>query len=165
MLIDGLATFPGVARRFERKGTEGEVSVVDDYAHHPAEIAATLSAARSIHDGRIVAVFQPHRFTRTRDCWEDFARCFAEADVVVLSEIYSASEESIQGIDSESLATAISEAGHTEARFGGGLDTIADGLPAQLRAGDLVFTLGAGDIVGLGPRLLAALKSKTGRDD
>jgi len=154
LLAEGLETFPGVARRFERKGAAGGIEFVDDYAHHPAEISATLRAARSIHRGRIVAIFQPHRFTRTRDCWAEFLRCFEDADRVIVSDIYAASEAPIPGIDGESLARAIGDAGHTDARFGGGLTDLAGEVVADLATGDLVLTLGAGDIVELGSRLL-----------
>jgi UDP-N-acetylmuramate--alanine ligase len=160
LLIDGLATFPGVARRYERTGSARGVDIVDDYAHHPAEISATLAAARSLNQGRIVAIFQPHRFTRTRDCWTDFLDCFGMADCVLISEIYAASESPIAGIDAASLASAINASGHPDARFGGSLATLAETLPGELSSGDLVLTLGAGDIAGLGSRLLENL----GRD-
>jgi UDP-N-acetylmuramate--alanine ligase len=163
LLSQGIENFPGVARRFERKGSARGIDVVDDYAHHPAEIAATLSAARSVHRGRIIALFQPHRFTRTRDCWADFLQCFGEADRIVVSEIYAASEEPITGIDAASLAQAIAEAGHPDARFGGNLAALAEDLPGQLETGDLVLTLGAGNIVELGPRLLESVESLAGR--
>jgi UDP-N-acetylmuramate--alanine ligase len=160
LLIDGLASYPGVARRFERKGAAGGVEVVDDYAHHPSEIAATLGAARSLHAGRLIAIFQPHRFSRTRDCWGEFLACFEAADRVIVSEIYAASETPIPGIDGASLARAIHEAGHRDARFGDDLDALAAQLPEELAPGDLVLTLGAGDIVTLGARLLDGLRAR-----
>jgi UDP-N-acetylmuramate--alanine ligase len=162
ILAEGLASFPGVARRFERKGASRGVEIVDDYAHHPAELRATLAAARSIHPGPITAVFQPHRYTRTRDLWDEFGTAFEDADRVVVSRIYPASEPPIEGIDSARLAAALQEAGHPDAHFGGSLDEIARELPGELREGELVLTLGAGDVVRLGPELLVALESNGG---
>jgi UDP-N-acetylmuramate--alanine ligase len=162
ILIEGLASFPGVSRRFELKGSASGIEVIDDYAHHPAEITATLRAARSVHAGRIVVVFQPHRFTRTRDCWTEFQSCFGGADRVLITEVYAASEKPIPGFDGSSLARAIADAGHPDAQFGGGLETLASALPGQLEEGDLVLTLGAGDIFGLGPKLLEALQRAGG---
>jgi len=162
ILGEGLASFPGVSRRFERKGSASGIEFIDDYAHHPAEIAATLRAARSLHAGRIVAVFQPHRFTRTRDCWTGFLGCFGNADRVAIVEVYAANEQPIPGFDGPSLARAIAKAGHPDVQFGGSLEMLASTLPRQLAEGDLVLTLGAGDIVGLGPKLLAALETVGG---
>ncbi|MHA7838621.1 MAG: UDP-N-acetylmuramate--L-alanine ligase, partial [bacterium] len=158
-LADGLSTFPGVARRFETRGSHAGIEVVDDYAHHPAEVRAVLEAARSVHEGALTAVFQPHRFTRTRDCWADFLHAFDAADRVVIAEIYGASEPPIEGIDARRLAEAIREAGHPRADCGGPLSDIARNLPSTLSEGELVLTLGAGDIVDLGPRILARLES------
>lgn len=158
-----LASFPGVARRFQRKGVARGVEIVDDYAHHPAEIAATLKGARSLHQGRITVVFQPHRYSRTRDCWDEFLTCFADADRVFVTDIYAASESPLPGIDAEHLACALVEAGHPDARHGGDLEAMRKTLPGELAEGDLVLTLGAGDVVGLGPQLLDALGAKNGR--
>jgi len=155
-LTEALSTFPGVARRFESKGQAGGIEVVDDYAHHPAEIRATLAAARSVHAGPITAIFQPHRFTRTRDCWEEFLVAFDDADRVVIAEIYPASESPIPGIDGASLAFALAKAGHDDAHFGGSLLDIERDWPARFEPSELVLTLGAGDVFALGPRLLAA---------
>jgi UDP-N-acetylmuramate--alanine ligase len=163
LLAEGLATFPGVARRFERKGKASGIEFVDDYAHHPTEIAATLRAARSIHRGRIVAIFQPHRFTRTRDCWAEFLGCFDDANRIIVSEIYAAGESPIPGIDAESLARAIADAGHVDARFGGALEDLAEDVVEDLASGDLVLTLGAGDIVELGSRLLDRVENASVR--
>lgn len=156
VLCRAIASFPGVARRFERKGRAGGIEVVDDYAHHPAELRAALAGARSVHSGPITAIFQPHRFTRTRDCWEDFLGAFEDADRVVITDIYPASEAPIAGIDGDALARAIAASGHPSAHFGGGLDQLATDWPARFETGELVLTLGAGDVVSLGPRLLAA---------
>jgi len=159
ILAESMASFAGVSRRFERKGTAAGVAVVDDYAHHPAEIRAALAGARSLHAGPITAIFQPHRFTRTRDCWDEFLTAFEDADRVVLADVYAASETPIEGIDASHLAQAIRAAGHAGVEHGGTLDAIASALPARLEAGELVLTLGAGDVVSLGPRMLAALES------
>jgi len=160
ILTKSFATFPGVSRRFERKGQVGSMLIVDDYAHHPAELRATLEGARSVHEGPITALFQPHRFTRTRDCWDDFLGAFANADRVIITEIYAASEEPIEGISGEALARAIGDGGHPDVHFGGSLDSILDAWPARLRENELLMTLGAGDVVSLGPRLLSALETQ-----
>ena len=164
VLCEAMAGFPGVSRRFERKGRDAGIEVVDDYAHHPAELRAALAGARSVHPGPLTAIFQPHRYTRTRDCWDDFATAFGDADRVVIADVYAASEAPIEGIDGAGLARAIRDAGHPSAHYGGSLDAIeadwserlgpsaGDGTAA---AGELVLTLGAGDVVALGPRLLA----------
>ncbi|MBW2500481.1 MAG: UDP-N-acetylmuramate--L-alanine ligase [Deltaproteobacteria bacterium] len=162
ILAEGLSSFPGVARRFERKGRAAGIDVVDDYAHHPAEIRAVLAAARSVHAGPVTAVFQPHRYTRTRDCWSEFLEAFEDADRVLISDVYAAGEDPIEGIDGAALADAIGAAGHPGVDFGGGLARIAQELPARLAAGELVLTLGAGDIVELGQALLAGLGAARG---
>jgi len=159
ILAESMASFGGVSRRFERKGAAAGVAVVDDYAHHPTEIRAALAGARSLHAGPITAIFQPHRYTRTRDCWDEFLTAFGDANRVVLADVYAASEAPIEGIDAAHLTRAIRAAGHSGVEHGGSLDAIADALPARLEAGELVLTLGAGDVVSLGRRLLAALES------
>ena len=152
-----LADFAGIERHFERKGEAGGILVVDDYGHHPAEVRATLASARVMHPGRIVVVFQPHRYTRTRDCFEAFATAFNDADVVVMCEVYAAGEDEIPGADGRALADAVRAQGHKDVRFAPELDEIVATLPADLSSGDLVITLGAGSVSGLGPPLLAAL--------
>lgn len=156
-----LAAFEGVERRFERKGEARGITIVDDYAHHPAELEAVLGAAREGHAGRVVAVFQPHRYTRTRDCWDDFARAFGAADRVLVADVYTAGEPPIDGIDSPRLAAAMRDAGHPDAVAAGDLDAIASALPGALADGDLVLTLGAGDVSSLGSRLLASLRDES----
>lgn len=157
ILSEAFPTFPGVARRFERKGRMGDIEIVDDYAHHPAEVRATLSGARSIHPGPITAIFQPHRYTRTRDCWNDFTSAFSDADRVVISDIYAASESPLPEIDGARLAKAIGAAGHPQACFGGSLEDIEHAWPSRFEPGELVLTLGAGNVSALGPKLLAAI--------
>ena len=157
-----LATFPGIERRFEHKGEVRGVRVVDDYGHHPAEIRATLAAARQVHDGRIVVVFQPHRYTRTQLLLEDFATAFHLADLLVLTEIYAAGEDKIPGVDAAHLADAIRAHGQRDVRFVSDLDTVPAALIPELGRGDLVITLGAGNVSALGPKLLHALEADAG---
>jgi UDP-N-acetylmuramate--alanine ligase len=157
---EGLDGFLGIERRFEDKGTVAGIRVVDDYGHHPAEIRATLAAARSVHTGRVLAAFQPHRYTRTRDLWEDFVTAFNEADVLVVSEIYAASEDKIAGVDADGLVRAIEAHGHRDAHFVADLDRVLDFLAGEAREGDLVLTLGAGSISTLGARLVERLREE-----
>jgi len=152
-----IATFGGVQRRFEQKGECAGVRVVDDYAHHPAEVRATLGAARQGHAGRIVVIFQPHRYTRTRDCFDGFATAFNDSDLLVVSDVYAAGDDPIPDITGEKLAEAIGAHGHRGVRFLATLEEIAERLPKELQDGDLVLTLGAGDISKLGPMLLEGL--------
>jgi len=152
--VQGLASFRGVERRYQRLGAAGDIRIVDDYAHHPAELKATLAAARSVHPGRIVSIFQPHRYTRTRDCMTEFAAAFDDSDLVIVSEIYPAGDAPIPGISGEVLAERIDEQGHPDVRFISSLKAVCDELPKHLKPGDLVLTLGAGDIANLGEQLL-----------
>jgi len=156
-IAEAVESFGGVERRFERKGTEHGITVVDDYGHHPVELRATLAAARAVGAERIVAVFQPHRYTRTRDLFDEFARAFHDADVLVLTEVYAAGEDKLPGIDAAALASAASAAGHRDVRFVAELEELPEALVPELRAGDLVITLGAGNVSSVGGRLLAAL--------
>jgi UDP-N-acetylmuramate--alanine ligase len=155
---DALDSFVGIERRFQRIGEARGIQVVDDYGHHPAEIVATLEAARQLHDGRIVVAFQPHRYTRTQTLWEDFTRAFNDADVLVLTEIYAASESKIPGIDSATLAQAVRSHGHREVMHVSDLDAVLDTLVDITREGDLVITLGAGNISSLAARLVERLQ-------
>ncbi|MEN8182654.1 MAG: UDP-N-acetylmuramate--L-alanine ligase, partial [Myxococcota bacterium] len=154
---EALESFVGIERRFEIKGQVGGVRVVDDYGHHPAEIRATLAAARSIHAGRIVVVFQPHRYTRTRDLFDDFATSFNDADRVLVTEIYAAGEPKLPGVGAGLLVEAVRAHGHRAVQLVPELDEVLARLPGELEPGDLVVTLGAGSISSLGPRLLEAL--------
>jgi UDP-N-acetylmuramate--alanine ligase len=154
---EALARFPGIERRFETKGEAAGVRVVDDYGHHPAEIRATLAAARQLHPGRVVVVFQPHRYSRTQLLFDDFATAFHQADVLWVTEIYAAGEDKIPGVDGRALADAIRAHGQRDVRFAPDLDAVPAELAATLAPGDLVITLGAGNVSALGPRLLAAL--------
>ena len=160
---ESLTTFGGVERRFQDRGTRAGVRIVDDYAHHPAELRSTLAAARSAHAGRIVGIFQPHRYTRTRDCLEEFAAAFDAADRLIVSEIYAAGDPEIQGITGKRVADEITAHGHPNVDFIGDLDAIAASLSDELRPGDLVLTLGAGNISGLAEKLLKGLASREAR--
>jgi len=154
-----LRGFPGVERRFEEKGVCGGVRVVDDYGHHPSELRATLAAARDSHPGRLVAVFQPHRYTRTRDLFAEFAACFEAADLLVLTPVYGAGESPLPGAGAAQLADAIRARGQ-QVLLTGCLAEVAPALAPELREGDLVLTLGAGNVGRVGPQLLAALEQR-----
>ena len=150
-----IAPFPGVGRRFEHKGEAAGVRVVDDYAHHPVEVAATLAAARGIHPGRVVAVFQPHLFSRTRALATEFGQALSLADVVVVTDIYAAREDPDPGVDGTMVLTSVK--GPAEVMYVPLLADVPAVLVPDLRDGDLVITMGAGDITTLGPLLLEAL--------
>lgn len=155
--MDGLAHFGGVGRRFEYKGEKNGVIVVDDYGHHPVEIAATLDIARSVYPGRrIVVAFQPHRFTRTQALFGEFCQVLGTVDRLLLAEIYPASEKPIPGINSLNLAHGIRQvSSKTEVSYYQDVDKLAEALPNILRPGDLLLTLGAGNITNVGPKYLA----------
>ncbi|MSP20396.1 MAG: UDP-N-acetylmuramate--L-alanine ligase [Alphaproteobacteria bacterium] len=146
VLRRALAEFKGVRRRFTRVGEGGGITVIDDYGHHPVEIAAVLAAARSAYTGRVIAVVQPHRFSRLRDLFEDFCSCFNDADTVIVADVYPAGEQPIAGINRDALLTALRSRGH---RHVVGLES-PDHLSALVtevgRPGDLVVCLGAGSI-------------------
>jgi UDP-N-acetylmuramate--alanine ligase len=153
----GLEGFTGVERRFQRLGDAAGVTVIDDYAHHPTEIRATLDAARATFPGRrIVAAFQPHLYTRTRDFATDFGSALSAADVVVLTEIYPAREQPIAGVTSDLIARAATRAGRPVAWQGERAALVA-ALTRVVQPGDVVLTLGAGDITRAGPDLMRAL--------
>ncbi len=151
-----LAKFGGISRRFEIKGENAGRIVLDDYAHHPAEVRATLAAARAAFKRRIVAVFQPHRYTRMRDLFDEFVTAFDDADVLYLLDIYPAGEDPIPEVSSRRLYEAIRARGHMEIHFLGA-DHPAAAVAAGSVTGDLIVTLGAGDVYRLGGEILAAL--------
>ena len=153
----GLANFSGAERRFQRLGESQGVLVVDDYAHHPTEIAATLAAARAAYpDHRIVAAFQPHLYSRTRDFAKDFGAALAAADSVFLTEIYPAREKPIEGVTSTLIENELASAGGS-LTWRGERNDLAAALDTNVRTGDLVLTIGAGDITKTGPELLERL--------
>jgi UDP-N-acetylmuramate--alanine ligase len=159
----GLASFRGVDRRFQVRGVAAGVTVVDDYGHHPTEIRATLQAAKECGCGRVLVLFQPHRFTRTRDLMEEFAGAFALADAVEVLDIYAASEEPIAGVTGERLAAAIGK------QKGGGVGyaaSMAEGVARLVKAarpGEMVLTLGAGSVSQAAGMVLEGLKSREGQ--
>jgi UDP-N-acetylmuramate--alanine ligase len=157
---EALGAFSGVQRRFQVKGEWGGVMVVDDYGHHPAEIKATLSAAKSGWGRRTVVVFQPHRYTRTRDLFKDFLTAFNQADVLFLMGIYAAGEDPIPGVKAEDLCDGIKGHGHKDVTLVPEKDKIVKRLLPRLRPGDMVFTLGAGDVWKVGEALIHELKEK-----
>ncbi len=154
-----LAEFRGAERRFQVKGERDGVLVVDDYGHHPTEIKATLAAARTA-GRRVVTLFQPHRYTRTRDLSDEFARSFYGADVLLVTDIYAASEDPIEGITGRALAEQVERFGHRHVEYIGGLKDAAARLKQIARPGDLVLTLGAGNVYQAGDELLRILESR-----
>jgi UDP-N-acetylmuramate--alanine ligase len=150
-----LSAFTGVVRRFELKGERSGVLVVDDYAHHPTEIRATLSAARQVYpDRRLVALFQPHLFSRTRDFTDDFGRALAAADVNIVMDVYPSREQPIPGVTGEIVADATRRAGHGCVIYTHEKKRVVEALERTLTAGDLLVTLGAGDVVKFGEEYL-----------
>lgn len=157
-IAEALQSFPGVGHRFDLLGDVNNILVVDDYGHHPTEIKATLAAARDTYDRRIVAIFQPHRYTRVSLLADDFARCFYQADVLIVTEIYSALEDPIEGVSGEMLAKAIRDYGHKNVIYIPDKEKIADVVCKMIQPGDLVITLGAGDIWKVGKEIAERLK-------
>jgi UDP-N-acetylmuramate--alanine ligase len=154
---DALAEFGGIHRRFEVCGEAGGVLVVSDYGHHPEEIRATIAAAREGFGRRVVVVFQPHRYTRTRDLFGDFLDAFDAADELILTEIYGAGESPIDGVTGDVLYWALRRRGHLEATFVPELEQVVAEVQSRARPGDLVLVLGAGDIHEIGEQLVRAL--------
>jgi UDP-N-acetylmuramate--alanine ligase len=142
----GLENFTGVGRRFEVKGVIGGVTLIDDYGHHPAEIRATLEAARGCSFERLLVLFQPHRYTRTQHLWDDFCRAFNHADVLVITDIYAAGEPPIAGITAAALADAIRAAGHKNVVYRATLPEGIEYLSPEVRQGDAVLAIGAGNV-------------------
>jgi UDP-N-acetylmuramate--alanine ligase len=158
-MAPGIAAFKGVERRFQLLGEAAGALVVDDYAHHPTEVRATLQAARAAApERRLVVAFQPHLFSRTRDLAREFGEALAGADVVYLLDVYPSREQPIPGVTSDLIAGAMQALGRAPA-WQGARGAVAPTLAGQVRAGDLVITMGAGDVTRCGPELLAALGS------
>jgi UDP-N-acetylmuramate--alanine ligase len=153
----GLDGFHGVDRRFQLKGTAAGVSVIDDYGHHPTEIRATLAAARQCGFGRVHVIFQPHRFTRTRDLMDDFATVFADADTLCLLDIYPANEKPIEGITAEALVKKIASAENVSVTHASSFPDAVAMVSALAKPGDMVLTLGAGSVSQLAGMILAKL--------
>ncbi len=154
----GLAEYRGVDRRFQQRGSEKGINVIDDYGHHPTEVRATLAAARECKFGRILAIFQPHRYTRTMHLMDEFARAFHNADMVFVLDIYAASEKPIEGVDAQSLVERMKAYGHRGAEYSGSIDNAVNAVLANAREGDVVLTLGAGNVWQAGDRILAKLR-------
>ncbi|MDH3681195.1 MAG: UDP-N-acetylmuramate--L-alanine ligase [Acidimicrobiia bacterium] len=158
---EALSGFGGVGRRFERRGTAAGVDLVDDYAHLPTEVEAALAAAKSLRPDRLVAVFQPHRYSRTEQLWSTFADAFVDADVLIVTGIYSSGEAPRSGITGELVADAV-RSGHpvADVRYIEQLDEVVEALDRELASGDLCLTLGAGDLTSIPGRVLARLEQR-----
>lgn len=159
----GLASFGGVKRRFTLTGESNGVQVFDDYGHHPVEIKAVLKAAREACKGRIIAVHQPHRYSRLSSLFEDFAHCFNDADTILLAPVYAAGEDAIDGVNSEALVSATRAAGHRDARHLCNRDDLAKTVAAIANPGDFVVLLGAGNITQWAAALPLELDSISGK--
>ncbi len=151
-----LGGFVNADRRFQIKGRSGDILVVDDYGHHPTEIIATLNAAKRACNRRIVAVFQPHRYSRTRALAEDFARAFDDAEVLVVLPVYAAGEDPLPGVTAEGLVGRIKRAGHRNVTYASDFPRAQEVLEENLREGDLLITLGAGDVWKIAEEFLGA---------
>jgi UDP-N-acetylmuramate--alanine ligase len=167
-IVKALAEFRGVGRRFQNYGKVrltggGSCTLIDDYGHHPAEMAATLAAARgAFPKRRILLAFQPHRYTRTRDCFEDFVSVLSTADALVLAEVYPAGEAPIVAADGRALARAVRVQGKVEPVFVEKVADLAAAILAAARDGDVVLTMGAGSIGGVAPQLASRVRSVNG---
>ena len=155
-----LDQFRGVDRRFQLRGRAAGVSVIDDYGHHPTEIKATLAAARQCGFRKVHVIFQPHRYTRTRDLMEEFTTAFADADSLFLLDIYAASEKPIEGITGEILAQRIQEKSGKSVQYVNSVSAAVDSATAAANDGDMILTLGAGNVSQIGPLLLDKLKER-----
>ncbi|MGO1161653.1 UDP-N-acetylmuramate--L-alanine ligase [Brucella pseudogrignonensis] len=142
----GLGAFGGVKRRFTHTGSWNGVEIFDDYGHHPVEIRAVLKAAREATKGRVVGIVQPHRYTRLHSLFDEFAACFNDADTVIVAPVYTAGEDPIEGVNSETLVSRIKTAGHRDARYASGPETLAPLVASVAEPGDFVVFLGAGNI-------------------
>ncbi|MFM2124684.1 MAG: hypothetical protein RL328_1135, partial [Acidobacteriota bacterium] len=156
---EGLAQFAGVDRRFQIKGNERGVTVIDDYGHHPTEVRATLEAARACNYANIHVLFQPHRYTRTQALMDEFARAFHQADSVQVLDIYAASELPIEGITSQALVDRLRTYGHRGAHYAASMDAGVAAVCRAATSGDAIITLGAGSVSQAGPAILEQLRS------
>jgi UDP-N-acetylmuramate--alanine ligase len=165
LIREGLAKFAGVGRRFDIKGETNGITVVDDYGHHPAEIRATLQAARGCKFNRLLVLFQPHRYTRTQHLWNEFVSAFNLADVLVLLDIYAASESPIAGVTSEALVDSIRDAGHKNVYYYRSMQDAIEFLLREARTGDAIMTIGAGNVSRASNELVVLLGSELRVDD
>jgi len=169
-IADALSGFVGAARRFQLKGEVDDVLVIEDHGHHPTEIRVTLAAAKIGSGGRrLVVLFQPHRYSRTHDLMQEFARSFNNADTLFITDIYAASEDPIEGVTAESMTNAIKRFGHKDVRYVGRLEDAAAALREHVQPGDLVLTMGAGTVNRVSDQLLELLRgqgeAKTAKKD
>ena len=155
----GIEKFAGVYRRWEKKGEVNGITVYDDYAHHPTECRATLAGTKAGWRRRVVCVFQPHLYTRTRDFYEEFGKSFLLSDVLIVTDVYPAREEAIQGISGELIVNAAKRFGHKDAQYVPDKKQIPDHLTSIVKSGDIVITMGAGDIWKFGEEFLKKMKS------
>jgi len=160
VIKDALSTFHGVARRFTVTHEVGGVTLIDDYGHHPAEIIATLDAARRVFSERVLVAFQPHRYTRTEQLFDEFTRAFNVADYLLIADIYAAGETPIEGVSAETLARAIAEHGHRSVQHVAGKEELARLLAEEARPGDAVIALGAGDINKILPEVARQIEAR-----
>ena len=161
----GLADFAGVKRRFTKTGEVDGITVIDDYGHHPVEIAAVLQAARTGIDGKVIAVVQPHRYSRLEALFEEFCTCFSDADVVVVADVYAAGETAIEGVDRDALVAGLHAHGHRAAMALDGPENLAGTVNDLAQPGDMVVCLGAGSISAWAnalPEQLARLRAQVG---
>jgi UDP-N-acetylmuramate--alanine ligase len=157
---EGLAAFSGVDRRFSLRGVERGIAVIDDYGHHPTEVKATLAAARLGSYRRILVLFQPHRFSRTKHLLDDFGTAFHGADEVYLLDIYAASEQSLEGINAQALLNKVQSFGHRSAHYVGSIQEGVDAIVRAAAPGDLIITLGAGNVSGAAEKILERLRGQ-----
>ncbi|HEY0316610.1 MAG TPA: cyanophycin synthetase, partial [Sphingomonas sp.] len=156
----GFAKFGGVKRRFTKVGEVDGVTIIDDYGHHPVEIRAVLSAAREGAQGRVIAVAQPHRYSRLHDLMEEFQGAFNDADMVYVAPVYAAGEQPIEGVDAAALVQGLRQRGHRSANEIAGADALAKELAGILKPADMVICLGAGDITKWAAGLAAAIEAE-----
>jgi UDP-N-acetylmuramate--alanine ligase len=160
---EGLAYFRGADRRFQVKMEFEGVTIVDDYGHHPTEIRATLEAARLWGAKRVIAFFQPHRYTRTQFLMDDFAQCFQAADHVYVLDIYPANEKPIQGVTAQRLVERMAELGYHHAEYAPSEQNVIKGILDDLRPGDLILTVGAGSVWKIGEALAVEIRNRPAR--
>ncbi len=164
LIKEALEKFSGIQRRFELKGEEDGIKIFDDYGHHPTEVKATLRAAREgllkTQGQKLFVIFQPHRYTRTRDLIDEFAPCFVDADVLYLMDIYPAGEKPIDGVNSKVFFDNIKKTGHADVSHFSDREKLFENILLRLKPGDIVFTLGAGDVWKVGEEILKRLRTK-----
>ena len=159
-IVEGFKDFTGVKRRFEIKGLAGDILVIDDYAHHFSEIKATLKAAKNGYSRRIIALFQPHLYSRTRDFYREFGASFHEAEILFIAPIYPAREAPIEGVSGKMIAEAAADSGHKAAYYCEDRSKLVDDVLAEVKPGDMIITMGAGDIWKEGVKILEKLETK-----